>query len=462
LAGALVYLIPWRLPKGKRAVKWIFLIALLFVTPALAALLKSERKWIPHAAFALALLPFLESEFNIVASPVSWPTWPGHAKGIDASFVDAVAIAMILATHRVSTPLILKVTFAFYLVVYSFTTLIAQSAIPAVFYGWQLARLVLVFYAISRATAMSPKVPVAILTGLIVGLCTQAGAAFLQWVGGNPRAGGWFGHSNLLGMVSHFAVFPAFAVFLGGHYSRRAALAVFAALVIAFAGGSRATIGLIAMGLVATAALSIWYRSSGRKAAVAGLGVLVLIASSPLLYSAIERRDAETRAQSSEERVKMESAARMIMADYPLGVGSNNYVMVANLGGYSARAGVPWSADNRAAPVHNAYYLIAAEMGVVGLIAFLAVLGSIFTLAVTTFRRSPPSFTSDYVLGTVIAIGLVATHSYVEWVLMLFPVHMLIALTAGLIVGVRAARTSEVQAARSRPAEPARSALAAQ
>ena len=448
--------------QGKREVKWIFLLALLFVTPALAVLLKGERKWIPHAAFALALLPFLESRFNIVASPISWPTWPGYAKGIDASFVDAVAIALIFATHRVSTPWILKITFAFYVIIYLFTTMMAQSVMPAVFYGWQLARLVLVFYAVSRATAMSSRVPLAILTGLIVGVCTQAVVAFIEWAGGDPRAGGWFGHSNLLGMVSHFAVYPAFAVFLGGHYSKRSALAVFAGLVIAFAGGSRATIGLIAMGLVATAALSIWYRSSGRKTAIAGLGVLVLILSTPLLYSAVARRDAETRAASSEERVKMEAAARMIMADYPLGVGSNNYVMVANLGGYSARAGVPWSTENRAAPVHNAYYLIAAEMSVVGLIAFLSVLGSIFALGLATFRRSAPSFTSDYVLGAVVAFGLVAVHTYVEWVVMLFPVHMLIALTAGLIVGVRAARVSGTQAVRSRPAEPARGALAAQ
>lgn len=442
--------------------KWIFLITLLFGTPALAALLKSERKWIPLAAFALALLPFLESGFNLAVAPISWKMWPGYVKGIEVSLIDSVAIAIILATQRVSTPGIIKVTFAFYAVVYLFTTMIAQSRMPAVFYGWQLARVVLVYYAVARATAVSPKVPIAILTGLIIGVCTQAGVAFMEWSGGKARAGGWFGHSNLLGMVSHFVVFPAFAVFLGGHFSKRAGLAVLAGLIIAFSGGSRATIGLIAMGLVATAAVSLWYRASGRKAAVAALGVLVLIGSSPLLYSAIQRRDAETRAQSSQERGKMESAARMIMADYPLGVGANGYVMIANLGGYSARADVPWTTDNRAAPVHNAYYLIAAEMGVIGLIAFLSLLGSIFFLGLTTFRRAPPSFASDYVLGTVIAIGLVAAHSYVEWIIMLFPVHMLLALSTGLIVGLRAARASEARGLRSRPVEPARGALAVQ
>lgn len=440
--------------------KWIFLIALLAFTPGLAMLLRSERKWIPHATFALALLPFLEAKFNIVASPVTWGLWPGYAKGIDLSLVDGVAIALIAATQKVRTPTILKVTFFLYFAVYIFTTMIAERPTPALFYGWNLLRLILVFMAVSRATAASSKVPVAILTGLIVGVCSQAAVALQQYATGTPRAGAWFGHSNLLGMVSHFGVYPAFAVFLGGHVSKRAALAVFAGLIIAFAGGSRATIGLIAVGLMLTAMLSLAYRNSGRKAGVAGLGVLALLAASPLLYSAVERRDAETRAQSSEERTKMESAARMIMADHPMGVGANGYVMVANLGGYSARAGVPWTTDNRAAPVHNAYYLIAAEMGMLGLITFISVLGSIFFLAFTAYRRMPPSFGTDYLIGATVAIALVAIHAYVEWVVMLFPVHMLLAVTAGVIVGLRAVRASETTI-RSKPAQSVRAAAMA-
>ena len=61
-------------------------------------------------------------------------------------------------------------------------------------------------------------------------------------------------------------------------------------------------------------------------------------------------------------------AAKMIIADHPLGVGPNQYLLVANIGGYSSRAGVAWNAANRSAPVHNSYYFITAELGFVGLI----------------------------------------------------------------------------------------------
>jgi hypothetical protein len=443
-------------------VKWILLIVLLLGTPALAVLLRSDRKWIPVAAFALALLPFLESGFNLAVAPYGWSTWLGHSKGFELSLIDAIAVSLIIATQRVPTPLAIKLTFGLYLLAYLISTLAAHYPIPAMFYGWQLVRVVLVYLAVARATAMSDKVPVAILTGLIVGLVSQAGVSVVQYGGGTARAGGWFGHPNLLGMISHFAVYPAFAVFLGGFFSKRTAVAVAAGLIVAFTGGSRATIALIAMGLVMTAVLSLWKQSSSRKLAVAGFGVLMLLAAFPLLYSAIERRSAEARANSDEERELMKAAARMIITDYPLGAGANGYVTLANVGGYSARAGVAWNEANRAAPVHNAYYLIAAEMSLLGLIGFLSVLGSILWLGVSTLRRMPSGFASDYVLGSIVAIALVLTHAYVEWIVMLFPVHMLLALTAGLIVGVRAARTSEARAARSRPAEAARSALAVQ
>lgn len=448
--------------EGKRAVKWIVLIALLFATPALAALLRSDRKWIPHAAFALALLPFLESGFNLAVAPYSWKSWPGYVKGLEVSFIDSIAIALIFATQRVSTPWIIKGAISVYLLAYAVSTFAAQSPQPALFYGWQLVRVTLVFMAVARATAMSPKVPVAIFTGLIVGVVSQAGVAIYQWAGGEPRAGGWFGHPNLLGMVSHSIVYPAFAVFLGGLYSKRAALTVFAGLVLAFAGGSRATIGLLALGLVITAVLSMWRSSSGRKTVVAGLGVVMLLGSFPLLYSAIERRSADARENSNEERRDMNAAARMIIADYPLGAGANNYVVVANVGGYSARAGVTWNESNRAAPVHNSYYLIAAEMSILALIGFVSVLGSIIYLGASAFRRMPPGFEGDYAIGAIVTVLMIAVHAYFEWIVMLFPVHMLLALTAGLIVGVRAARSSETRAARSRPAESARSALAVQ
>jgi O-antigen ligase len=142
----------------------------------------------------------------------------------------------------------------------------------------------------------------------------------------------------------------------------------------------------------------------------------------------------------------MMQAASMVISDYPLGVGANRYVVVANLGGYSARANLPWNQANRAAPVHNTYYLVTAEMGWLGLIAFMALLAAAIVTSIRVLRRSTPRFESEYVAGIATSFVMVAAHAYVEWVTMNSVIHVLFAINLGVVVAAYAAmkrRSSE-------------------
>src|SRR6185312_5281448 len=96
-------------------------------------------------------------------------------------------------------------------------------------------------------------------------------------------------------------------------------------------------------------------------------------------------------------------AASMIIADHPFGVGANQYVIIANTGGYSERAGVPWNEANLRAPVHDSYYLVTAELGYLGLAGMLAMLGSFIALGFNLLRRSASEECS------VLVPGLLAT-----------------------------------------------------
>ena len=75
--------------------KWIFLVGLIFFTPVLIMLLRSNRDHLPKAAVVLGLLPFIETRFNVSAAPISWALWPGYVKGIEFSLTDAVALALL-------------------------------------------------------------------------------------------------------------------------------------------------------------------------------------------------------------------------------------------------------------------------------------------------------------------------------------------------------------------------------
>jgi len=195
------------------------------------------------------------------------------------------------------------------------------------------------------------------------------------------------------------------------------------------------------VGLAATMIISCWHRSSPRKMAVAGAGAVALALAVPILIGAIDRRSEDVRAHSTGERETMKAAASMMVADHPLGVGANRFVAVANVGGYYPRAGVVWT--SAAAPVHNTYYLIAAEMGMLGVAAFITMLVALLSVAVGTLRMSPPGFGGEYAVGLVVVMLAVAVHSYVEWITMLYSIHAFLAMSVGTMVALRYRATAK-------------------
>jgi hypothetical protein len=92
--------------------KWVFLLFLAVMTPALAAYLKGNRRHLPIAAFALGVLPFLELKLNLSADPYSWPAWQGMTKGFEISLMDGIAVAVIFATRKARAEWPLQVALA--------------------------------------------------------------------------------------------------------------------------------------------------------------------------------------------------------------------------------------------------------------------------------------------------------------------------------------------------------------
>jgi len=431
----------WPASEGPAEVKWVFLLGLMVFTPWLATFLKGNPKYLPHAGFAIGILPFLLSGLNLMASPIAWPFWSGAVKGFDISLLDGIAIAVIIATRPARTPIVLKVAFSIYFFGCVVSTLAGSSGLrmASIFYDWQVVRAALLYVAVTRACVTHPKVPVAILMGMGLGLGSQAIIAMQEHLGGRLQAGAWFGHQNLLGMASHFAVFPAIALLLAGYYSKQALAIIVAGVMVGFAGGSRATIGLFAIGMVVTLILSIWRKGTGRKTAVAAGLLATLVVAMPVLYTAIERRSSRTLDESNLERQLMIKAAKMIIADYPLGIGPNRYIVVANTGGYSDRAGMAWNKANRSAPVHNTYYLVTAEMGWIGLIGLLGIYGSLLALGIGGLRSAPPGLHGEMLVGVTGTMIVLMAHSYFEWITMYFHIHYLFAISVGLLIGLRQA-----------------------
>ena len=425
--------------------KWIFLLAILMVTPVLASDFRRNPRHLLLAAFLIGLLPFVMGPLHLYVAPVSWAGWPGPVKGIEVSLLDAMAVAIIAATRPIRTPVILKIALGIIVTALIISTLASDQYWPPAFYGWQLFRAVLLYLAVARATAAHSDFPIRLVFGLGLGLVIEAITATLQFAGGDSQAGGNFGHQNLLGLASLFVAMPVFALLLAGRRTAFALGILICEAIIVFTGGSRASIGFLGIGLFFCIFLSIWHRTSGRKTIISTLAFCALAGAAPVMMLAIERRPEAQRAGSNEEREQFNEAARMIIADHPQGVGANRYVVVANLGGYSARAGVPWNSSQRVAPVHNFYYLYAAELGLLGLVGLVALLAGIILIGVRSLKRIELGERSDLMAGLTAATIASAGHFAFEYVAMTFYIHYLFAINAGMLVALAAARRQVAQ-----------------
>jgi O-antigen ligase len=387
----------------------------------------------------LTFLPFVIGPWNLDVAPYETPMWSGFVKGWQLSFLDAVAFGIIVGTRGRWPKLFLIVPLLAY--IFAATIAVLQARFPNLAFSYvvQLLRVLLVFLAVARVAGME-RGDRALFTGLILGLAVQAGYAIFARLNGALQTGGSLGHQNLLGLISHMALMPAFAMFLAVRWPARALLGVIAGLIVVALTASRATVVLAGFGLMLTLLLSLGLRFTGRKVGV-GIAALFLIAASvPLAQSALERRFEKQNSsfmKGDEQRVAFEKAARDMMATNPLGVGPNHYVFIAITEGYSERAGVNWSSDNRGAHVHNVYLLVGAETGYLGLItlAFLY-LSAIFYAFSTAFRfRRQPG--AEVLVGVGVSLIAVALHGLVEWVFVDYPAQYVFAASLGIISGLR-------------------------
>lgn len=424
--------------------KWLFVAGLILLVPALTVILRSKPRYLVHTCFILGALMFAAVP-TLWAAPIPWPGWPGPVKGLELNVADGIAAALILSTRPVRIPWSVKLPFFIYLFAILISTFAAYQWMPAAFYVWQVIRSVVLFIAIARVCGTVSDAPIALIAGLGAGLCYEAVLAAKEFVAGDPRPGGNLGHSNFLGLASDFVVFPAMALLLGTRRFLWPATIVGAGMIIAVVGGSRATLGLFAIGLLLTLIFSLQHGTSSRKIAFGGAALLLLLCSTPVMIWAVNHRSAESKESSDTERTAMKAAARMIIADNPFGVGANQYVVVANTGGYSQRAGVAWNYGSRSAPVHDAYYLVTAELGFIGLIGFAGTIFSFIALAWRTLRRRSEDESNELVPGLLAMFIIASIHISFEWVFMHFVLHYMFAVGAGLLVGVVARSRSPVR-----------------
>jgi O-antigen ligase len=421
--------------------KWIFLLALIGAVPVLVGWLNENRDRAHYVWVWFGFLPFFTDPWHLLTAPISWGSWPGYTKGLEITVLDALALAVVLSkpTHRYRLPF--KPAFVVYIIAVAIS--LPHSTVPTAssFYVWQLVRVFLTFAAVARIAA-SDRGVIALITGMVLGIVVQSGYAVSARAAGAIQTGGSMVHQNLLGMMSHLVIMPSFALILANRYTKIGIAGVLFGVLAVILTASRASIGFAAGGLVLVYVLSVLRRPTRRKGSLGILFAVGLTVAYPFAQSSLQRRFDSTAiaradADGYDERAAFQRAANEMIKDHPFGVGPNMYVTMANLHGYSQRAGVIWNKGSRSANVHNVYLLVTAETGYLGIAAFLFLLGSALFTAFSTIWRFRADPRSDLLVGVGVGLLVVATHSLFEWIFVTYSAQYIFAIACGLIAGVR-------------------------
>lgn len=416
--------------------RFVALAVILLAIPVFHALLRAGPRY-RHAVWSLfGILPFVTGAWHLDVSIISWAMWPGYVKGMLVSLLDAVAIAVLIATpsSRTKTPFVWIIVA--YILVAALSVFHSDVKMASFFYVWLLLRMLLVFVAVSRITERD-RGAYYIIRGLAVGIVIQAAFSLYEKLHGAAQASGTMAHQNSLGMATHFALFPCLALLLSGRRDKLIIAGFVSAVICVVFTGSRATIGIAAVGIVILIALSYLMRPNSRKMGIIGMGVVAMVLASPIAYIGLSKRlSSESIESSNNEREAFKRAAWMIVADHPFGIGANEYVVTANTGGYSARAGVAWNGGSRATNVHNTYLLMTAELGYLGAAAYILLMTAPILGMLLFAMSAKEKLTGEIALGIAAAIGAVAVHAMFEWIYVTDPMIYLHAVTLGAGAGL--------------------------
>jgi len=412
--------------------RFVALAIILASLPIFIGLLREHPHRRGWAMMAIGFLLFCGNDLRVNASIIGWPLWNGISKGIDVSFVDTLAIALLVTRRRLPGRMPFWGVLGFYGFALFLSLLASTVPMASFFMCWQFCRMALLFAA-AVGEFQRDDMRKGLLTGLSLGLMLQAVYVIQQKAHGVVQATGTMSHQNVLGMMTELALLPLMAALLTGDRRKVLVAGIVAALIVIAGGGSRGAMSIAGGGAVLLMILSLCQRVTPIKLKVVGFAVLALVVAAPLAMITLKDRFGSTSITTQDDqRPAFERAARAMAADHPFGVGANMYVPTANTKGYADRAGVAWNFANRSAPVHNAYLLSRAEAGWLGELAL------ILMLVVPLIRGLRLAFTSravgrEFILGSVVALGVNVIHNNFEFAGLEYNPFMLLAVNIAII-----------------------------
>ena len=333
---------------------------------------------------------------------------------MEITIVDFLVVSVFISVphSRSKIPFIFPMTAYFCAVLFS----VCQSSITlaSMSYCLQLLRMYFLYRVVPHACE-DRRFANAVLKGVGTAVIVEPFISF--WAAIRARhctAYETVSAQNLLSMLADLVAFPTLALFLAKGSSRLIGIVIVSALIIAVSTGSRAAVGLGALGYATTLGLSFLREWTSRKTPIPLGGIVAAIVVGVAGNASLSHRTAAQMDSSDLERIIFEQVAAVMLADHPLGIGANQYVFVPNFEHHNIRAGVPLDAGNIATHVYIVYWLVAAETGYFDLATYVALLASCAWYIFRRALRSPLTAAAIYSWELVSASVLYTSTTYMN------------------------------------------------
>ena len=356
----------------------------------------------------------------------------GESAGFEITLTDFAVLALYFSLpDERHGPVPWRFPRYFYMAVLLFSIGAAAMPLYSWFSVWKLVRAYFLFAVVFRAIESNPRIASWLADGFGVGLLYALGVSLHQrYVEGLYQATGDFDHQNTLGMTVNL-VFPiAWAVVLAGQSRIWGTILTIVGGVLVVMTLSRGTLALysLAAGIVL---VGTFFRGVTRWKLVV-LGLMVVAGCVVLAKSHDSIIDRFTQAPEGSElaRERFNGAAAAMLDDHPLGIGINQYSHVLEHHGYAEEFGMP--EIDKDAVAHHIYWLTLAELGWVGLVAYVLLLFAVWWTALKGTLRMRGDIRGDVILGCFAGLTAMYVHGNFEWVARQTPMTYLFFAVAGM------------------------------
>ena len=389
----------------------LLLIGAMGMAGAVAAFPQLRRVYV--CLFFLSNTEYLHINF------VSMEEYRGWVRGFEITSTDMILagiLAAVLLGWAKHPPRFVTPTIAAMLLYLAFVLVSATTAfvpIYAAFGVMKFLRYMVALWIITNAVWDEEDIRWLFPTFMAcVGY--EAFVSVKMYFGGEYRARGTFDHSNTLGMYLNMLLPILFSALLNlktrWSWVYMGLFGIGSGVVIlTLSRGSWVALGL---SLMIVTPISFILRVRAKKFMLIGVMTLMAIPPGGIAVQKMIKRIQEAPESSGEARTTFNIVARQIAADRVFGAGINNY---------SYGTDEPYSAVfegglDKGGLCHNLYYLTVGELGWGGLVALLALHGTIYaTLIGFLVRHRDEGVRTIFALGLLGGMATVSLQSTLEW-----------------------------------------------